>query len=532
LQPLNDIHFNTNYYGPVQKERLYTFSIIGLFIIVIACINFINLSTAQAIRRAKEVGVRKVLGSTRLQLFWQFINETAILVLLAVALSLVLSFIALPFQNALMDIELQADFMTDHYLLIFLVVLMAIVIPLAGLYPAMVLSGFKPVTALKGKISAAQAGGFSLRRGLVVVQFALSQALIIGMLVIAYQMHYFKNTDLGFKKEAIINVTLFDRDKASLQTFRNQLQQNPDVARVSFSLTPPASNSNNNYDFIRFDSRTEKEGFQVNVKSADHQFMDLYGLQLVAGRNYLPSDSVREVVINETLMHKMGITDPEQIIGKPLHMWEKSFPIVGVIKDFHPHSLHSEIPPMILAPVPSDYYLASIQLQTKNLQKSISSIETAWNQVFPAQIFEYAFLDDTVARFYRAEEVMATLTNVFAGIAIFISCLGLYGLVSFMAIQKTKEIGIRKVLGASVSQIILLFTKEFARLLLIAFLIAAPIAGYVMQQWLGNYPYGIKLSADIFLWAILITCIIAGITVCYQSVKSAVANPVKSLRNE
>ncbi|QHT70428.1 FtsX-like permease family protein [Rhodocytophaga rosea] len=532
LQPLSDIHFNQQYYGEVQKQSLYVMALIGLFIIVIACINFINLSTAQAIRRAKEVGVRKVLGSTRLQLFWQFINETAILTLLAILLSIVLSSVALPYQNALMDTQLQVDFFQDGYLLTFLVALTALVILFSGLYPSLILSGFKPVTALKGRISAAQVGGLSLRRGLVIVQFTLSQALIIGMLVIAYQMHYFRNADLGFQKEAILNITLFDRDKTTLQTFRNKLLQLPEVAKVSFSLTAPVSNGNNNYDFIRFDSRTEKEGFQVNVKAADHHFLDLYGLQLVAGRNYLPSDSMREVVINETLMHRLGITDPETIIGKPLHIWEKSFPIVGVVKDFHLHSLHNEIDPMILAPVNRDYLLASVQLHTQNLQKAIGNIESAWTQVFANQVFEYAFLDETIARYYQAEEVMATLTNVFAGIAVFISCLGLYGLVSFMAIQKTKEIGIRKVLGASVSQIILLFTKEFARLLLIAFLIAAPLAGYFMHQWLEDYPYGIKLSADIFLWAILITCVIAGITVCYQSVKAAIANPVKSLRNE
>jgi hypothetical protein len=279
LQPLSDIHFSEKYYGSIQKDRLYTMSLIGLVIVVIACINFINLSTAQAVRRSKEVGVRKVLGSTQPQLFWQFIYETALLTLLSVGIALVLSALALPYLNEWMSVSLQLSLVTDPLLLPFLALLTVAVIVLAGFYPAIILSGFKPVLALKGKITSRQAGGVSLRRGLVVAQFAISQAFIIGILVMAYQLEYFKKADVGFKKEGILNITLFDQDKTKLETFRNELNALPAVEEISYSLTPPMSTGNNNYDFFRFDTRTEKEGYQINVKAADNHYLDVYELK-------------------------------------------------------------------------------------------------------------------------------------------------------------------------------------------------------------------------------------------------------------
>ncbi len=532
LQPLRDIHFNEQYYGSMQKEVLYAISGVGIIILVIACINFINLSTAQATRRSKEVGVRKVLGSTRKQLFWQFIYETALLTFSALVLGLLLSTLILPSLNQWMGISLEINLLNDIYLLIFLALLVVTIIFLSGFYPAMVLSGFKPVMALKGKITSQQIGGVSLRRSLVVVQFAISQVLIIGVLVMLYQLDYVKNADLGFKKEAIVNVTLFDQDSNKLETFRNKLIQTPGVEKVSFSLTPPIGNGNTNYDFFRFDTRTVKEGFQINVKAADHNYLNVYDLKLIAGRNLLRSDTIRELIVNETLLAKLGIAQPEQILGKIIHTWGGSYPVVGVIKDFHQHSLQSGIDPCVITTISQSYYLAGIRLKTGNFNQTVKRIEEAWNSSFPDQVFEYSFLDEMIASLYKSEEIMANLINTFAAIAIFISCLGLYGLVSFMALQKTKEIGVRKVLGATTGQILLLFSREFARLLMIAFICAAPLAWYIMTLWLQNFQFQITITPDIFLLAALITVFVAAITVGYQTIKSSIVNPVKSLRSE
>jgi ABC-type antimicrobial peptide transport system permease subunit len=478
------------------------------------------------------VGVRKVLGSTQPQLFWQFIQETTLLTLLSVAIALVLSVLALPYLNEWMSVSLQLSLLTDPLLLPFLALLGVAVIVLAGFYPAIILSGFKPVLALKGKITSRQAGGVSLRRGLVVAQFAISQAFIIGILVMTYQLEYFKNADVGFKKEGILNITLFNQDKTKLETFRNKLNALPAVEEISYSLTPPMSTGNNNYDFFRFDTRTEKEGYQINVKAADNHYLDVYELKLIAGRNLLPSDTVREVLVNETLLYKLGFTQPQEILGKTMHTWGGSYPVVGVVKDFHLFSLKDAIDPCILTTASDQYYTAGVHLKTSNFSGIISQIEQVWNDTFPAEVFEYSFLDESVAKNYRGEEIMARLTHAFAAIAIFISCLGLYGLVSFMALQKNKEIGVRKVLGASSGQILLLFSGEFISLLGIAFVIAAPIAFYVMSQWLQNFQYQIDITPDIFGIAALITLVVAALTVGFQSFKASVANPVKSLRNE
>jgi ABC-type antimicrobial peptide transport system permease subunit len=396
----------------------------------------------------------------------------------------------------------------------------------------MVLSGFKPVLALKGKITSRQAGGLTLRRSLVIAQFAISQGLIIGILVMAYQIDYFKTADVGFKKEGIINVTLFDRDKVKMETFRNKLSGLPAVENVSYSLTPPMSSGNNNYDFLRFDTRTEKEGFQINVKAADNHYLDVYKLKLMAGRNLLPSDTLREVLVNETLLYKLGFNQPEEIIGKVMHTWGGSYPVVGVVKDFHLFSLQNAIDPCIITTASDNYYTIGIRLNTHHFAEAVSQVEQVWNETFPADVFEYSFLDETIGRQYKGEEIMARLTNTFAAIAVFISCLGLYGLVSFMALQKTKEIGVRKVLGASSAQILLLFSKEFVKLLAIAFVVATPIAWYIMDLWLQNFQYQIDITPDIFGIAALITIVVAAITVGYQSTKASLANPVKSLRNE
>jgi ABC-type antimicrobial peptide transport system permease subunit len=532
LQPLHDIHFSEKYYGSIEKDRLYIMLLIGLVIVVIACINFINLATAQAVKRSKEVGVRKVLGSTQVQLFWQFINETALLTLLAVGIALFLTVLALPYLNEWMQVSIALNLFTDPLLLPFLALLSLAIIVLAGFYPAIILSGFKPVLALKGKITSIQAGGLSLRRGLVVAQFAISQAFIIGILVMTYQLEYFRTADVGFKKDGVVNVTLFDHDQVKLETFRNTLAALPAVEGVSYSLTPPMSSGNNNYDFFRFDTRTEKEGYQVNVKAADAHYLDTYGLTLLAGRNLLPSNTVREVLVNETLLYKLGFSQPEQILGKTMHTWGGSYPVVGVVKDFHIFSLKDPIDPCVITTASDQYYTAGVRLKASNFAEAVSGIEKVWNKLFPADVFEYSFLDEAVANQYKGEEVMARLTNAFAAIAVFISCLGLYGLVSFMALQKTKEIGVRKVLGASSLQIWMLFSREFALLMGLAFVIAAPVAWYIMNLWLQNFQYQITITPDIFGLAVCITLIVAALTVSYQTIKASLANPVKSLRNE
>ncbi|WKN44375.1 ABC transporter permease [Tunicatimonas pelagia] len=533
LQHISDIHFNPDLGGYIAKKNLWALSLIGLFLIITACVNFINLATAQALRRAKEIGVRKALGSKRGQLFWQFITETALITILALVLAYAFAQLALPYLNQLLNIQLQINIFQDIYLLTFLPILLLVVIVLSGSYPGLIMAGFQPVMALKGKLSQKHAGGFSLRRGLVITQFVISQLLIIGTIVIANQVRYSRQADMGFAKDAIVMLPVPEKEKSTISALDSEISQLADVEKIAFCSRAPASEGWASVD-VRYSSRTENENFDITVKAGDHQYVPTFDLQIVAGRNLQPSDTVREFLINETAVRRFGEHSPEDVIGK--RVWiglnGSEGTIVGVVKDFHNRSFHETIDPLCITTSTDWYSSCAVKINPGNLQSTLSDLETSWVEVFPNHVFEYSFLDEQIARFYETDNMIFRLIQIFASIAIIIGCLGLYGLVSFMAAQKTKEVGVRKVLGASLPSILWLFGKEFTRLLILAFVIAAPLAWWVMQNWLENFTYRIEIGGGIFALAIAATFLIAMLTVSFQSVRAALANPVDSLRNE
>jgi ABC-type antimicrobial peptide transport system permease subunit len=534
LQPLKEIHFDARYGGAMEKKNLWVLALIGVFLIITACVNFINLATAQALKRAKEVGLRKVLGGVRSQLFWRFLAETAMITSFGAVVAIVLALGVLPEINQLFAIQMSINLFTDKYLAFFVFLLVAVVTFLAGAYPGLVLAGFQPVLALKGKLSQQNVGGFNTRRSLIIAQFAISQVLIIGVIVIMSQMRYAKQSDLGFDKEAIVMVPIgADSTGVVMHTLKNQFSQILGVEKVSLCRAAPASpNTWNNS--IRFDNQSEEVNFRTNMKAADEDYVSTFGLELVAGKNISPSDTVRGFIVNEAFMRKLNFQSPEEIIGKMIaaNGGRMVAPIVGVVKDFHEFSFHEEIGAVALMTDKRNYSNYAVKMNLKEAKNILASIEKAWTARHPDQIFEYQFLDESIARFYQTEETLFKQIQILSFIAIFIGCLGLYGLVLFMANQKSKEIGIRKVLGGSIAQILWIFGKEFALLILIAFFIAAPIGWWLMNHWLQDFKYHIEMSASIFILSIATTFVIALITVSWQSIKAAMMNPVKSLRSE
>ena len=404
---------------------------------------------------------------------------------------------------------------------------------LAGLYPAFILSGFSPALALKNKITSASVGGISIRRSLVVTQFAISQILIIGTIVAITQMSFVRNADLGFNQDAVflINSNADSTMHARQESFKQQLLQIAGVQKVSFSNDVPSS-SNGWYSNFAFDHRPG-EKFQVSLKFADEDYFKTFGLQFLAGGAFGKSDTVKDVVINETMVKKLGLKNPEEAIGKEIQIgrnkWNR---ISGVLRDFKTSSLREDIKPTLIGSDKNFYSVTAIKLHSSNITGTKANIERVWNQSFPEYAFTSSYLDENIASFYEQDYQFALLYKIFAGIAIFISCLGLYGLVSFMAVQKTKEIGIRKVLGASVKNIIYLFSKEFTLLIFIGSIIAIPIAYFMMNNWLQNFVFRIKMNAGIFIIAIVLSLFIAWIAVGYKSIKAALVNPVKSLKSE
>lgn len=533
LQPLSDVHFNARYGGNMTKTNLWVLSLIGLFLIGTACVNFVNLATAQALNRSKEVGVRKVLGSVQKQLFWQFISETGLITAVAAVIAIGCAIMALPYLNEWFQSQVQLDFLTNWKLDSFILLLGVVVTFFSGSYPGLILARFQPVLALKGKFSQQHIGGFNTRRTLIVAQFAISQMLIIGVIIIANQMRYAQQSDLGFAKDAVVMIPMGSGSNAqTMHTIANQFEKQAGVSDVSLCMTAPSSRQNW-HTSVRYASRTEAENFSINIRSADDHYLPLFKLKLVAGRNLFPSDSIKEFIVNETFVRKLNL-QPQQVLGQLLAVNGETMkaPIVGVVRDFHDQSFHEDIDPVCITTQTSDYNDYAVKIDLANAPITLAALGKIWTATHPEQVFDYEFLDDRIAEFYETESLMLKLIQAFAAIAIFIGCLGLYGLVSFMAAQKTKEIGIRKVLGSTTGQILWMFTKEFSRLILIAFVVAAPLASYAMNAWLKNFKYQVGLGPNVFVLAIGGTFAVAFLTVGYRAMRAAVANPIKSLRSE
>lgn len=539
VQSLSAVHYDTqtgNYSNKIISQQLLNVLwLIAAFILLIACVNFINLSTAQAVNRAKEVGVRKVLGSSKSQLQIQFIIETLLIVTSAVMLAAVITNLALTSVNQLLELSLLFN-IQDPEIVLFLLTVTIVVTALSGFYPAIVLSRFNPVNALKSKQAVNTSKGISLRRGLVVFQFIIAQALIIGTLVIVQQMDYFMNQPLGFDKDAIVNVPYRPDSTGSKLTdyIRQQLLSVNGVQAVSFSSNTPVEDDHNIFTTFKFDHAIKEAEFQAITKFADNDYVPTYKLQLVAGRNLQRSGMTKEFLVNESFVKSLGLQKPEDILNKEISIWGGVIkcPVVGVLKDFNDRSFRHDLAPLLITTNSTMYRQASIKLATTNVSSTMQSVRKIWEQTFPDYVYEYRFLDDKIESFYKQESQLAALYKIFAAIAIFLSCLGLYGLASFMAVQRTKEVGIRKVLGATAGNIVYLFSKEFIILITIAFAIATPIAWYYMHQWLQDYVYRINISWWLFAAGGLVSIIIALATISFQAIKAAIANPVKSLRTE
>ena len=537
LQPLIDIHFDSRYLNntigyTTSRETYYVLAAVAILIIMIACINFINLATAQAIRRAKEVGVRKVLGSTRRQLVAQFLGETALIVAIALVLALLLISLVLPQLAIWLDIKVSPSELAKPGVVALIFISALGVILLSGLYPAFVQSAFKPVESLKSNANLSLKG-VTLRKGLVIIQFAISQIMIVGTLVVAYQMDFFRNQNLGFNKDAVIAFDIPEQKKT--EALKQGLLNSPGVREISFSSGAPVYN-NSFAPFISPENGVTKDDV-TELKFVDDSYIDMFQMQMLAGdkirrNNKSENDSLYDVVVNETMVHKLGIQDPKKAIGKNVRVGNWYCTITGVVKDFQSESKHKKIRPCILLYRADNFYTASVKLAGSNMNKAIAAIGQSWSALFPQQVFTYEFLDDHIAAWYRQEEKEYTAFKLFAGIAILIGCLGLYGLIAFAASQRTKEIGIRKVLGASISNIVLLFSKEFGLLIGIAFLSGAPVSYYFMNNWLHSFAYQIKIGRNIFLISILMSLFIAACTIAYETIKAAILNPVRSLRTE
>jgi putative ABC transport system permease protein len=535
MQPLRDIHFDQRYINniitPTSKDTYWGLTAIAGFIIIMACINFINLSTAQSVKRSREVGVRKVMGAGRSQLIGQFIGETSMLVIISILLGLTTTFFVLPEVGRWLDIKLDVKQLSDPSAIGLLAALTLLVILLAGLYPAFVQSAFNPVESLKRK-TAMSFRGVNLRKGLVLVQFSISQILLVGTLVVANQMDFFQNQDLGFNKEAVVSFEI--PDQAKRETLRQQLVSDPGLADLSFSSGAPAY-----FSMATSFSSTElglTKDDVTEVKYIDDHYMDMFGLKMLAGekvsRKY-EKDSNNKIVINETMMHKLGIREPEKAIGKFINLGgEDHSYIVGVVQDFQSESKHKKRRSCALLYRPDNFYMVSVRLKPNVIHQTIGHIDKIWSALFPNNLFEYEFIDDHIAAWYKQETKVFTAFKLFSSLAILIGCLGLYGLVAFAAVQRTKEVGIRKVLGASMFDITALFAKEFIILIALAFLVTIPVAYYFMHNWLENFAYHIQINKGIFLIAVGISFGIAAITISFQAIKAALANPVVSLRSE
>lgn len=536
LQPLKNIHYQGEFgvYGrsTFSKELIAALSLIGLFLLIIACINFINLATAQSVRRSKEVGIRKVLGSSRNQLVIQFLSETLLITMVSVLMAIALSFIVLPFLNNFLQTPLKIHLSLP--LMGFLAVITLVVTLLSGFYPALVLSGFNPITTLKSKFTSNRVGGVSVRRALVVFQFATAQTLIIGTLIVVNQMDFFQHASMGFDKEAIVMVPIPNDTsrQTTMDVLKATLLQQPGIKNVSLSAFSPMDKAGWDGD-IKFDNAAKKSGFKTEFKWADADFFKTYHIQFIAGTAYRQADSINGFVVNEMMVKKLGFSNPDAILGKEINLWEGvTAPVVGVVKNFNGNSLKSEMTPIVLASFKTVFRLANIKIEPQRAKETLAAIERIWTKTYPDFIYEYQFLDDKIATFYNHEKQLSQLYKLFTGVAIFISCLGLYGFVAFVTTSRTQEVGVRKVLGASVINIVFLISREFTVLIGIAFLIATPLAYYLMHHWLQHFAYRINIGVGTFLLTILAAEVVAWITIGYHTIKLAVANPVKSLKGE
>ncbi|HEX9510559.1 MAG TPA: ABC transporter permease [Puia sp.] len=542
LQPLTEIHFTSEFHRPDDGDdfdkpylpTLYALMGLALFILLIAVVNFINLSTAQSIYRAKEIGVRKVMGSNKTNIVFQFLTETFVLTLIAVALSVLLvNPVLAAFHLFIRQGITFHPFAPSTLLFLFLITLITSL--LAGFYPARVLASYLPVLSLKGAVAQNAGGKGNLRKGLIIFQFSIALIFIIGAIIMGNQIRFMRDTDKGFNSDAILTMNHWRDRNGKIKILAESIKHIPGIEKVIVQSNPPAAFGHWG-DHFKYKGREEID-LPVSIEAGNEDFIPFYRMKLIAGRNILPSDSMKELVINETCSRAMGLIKPEEAVGKFLYRNGRPYPVVGVVADFHEGSFHEAIRPVVIAKAPEWERSISVKLaatgkQARDMKPILSALETQWKKVYPDEPFNYSFLDEALTWLYDQEIKTAWLMNTAMLITIFISTIGLFGLALFAAGRRTKEIGIRKVLGASVMNITTLLSRDFLTLILIAIVIASPVAWYFMNQWLQDFVYRTPISGWVFVSAGLGAIVIALVPVSFQAIRAALANPVKSLRSE
>lgn len=542
IQKLTDIHLRSHLDDEIEPngdiKRVYIFSVIALFILLIACINYMNLSTARSTLRAKEIGIRKVIGAERKEIIRQFLGESILITWIALIFAVLLTWLLLPYINNIAHLSLSFGSLFKWNILIGVLALPFVIGLISGVYPAVFMSSFKPVQVLKGLMKIGS-GNISFRQVLVVVQFSVSIFLIIATAVVFQQLRYIQTKSLGFNKDFILTTAYSGNLTKQFESFRQELLRNPAVRDVGRSSRIPSGRLLDDQGAQVIEGG-KKVPTQIELKyiTTDFDFIPTYGMQMAAGRNFSRQylTDTANFIINETAVQQLGWKTAPNAIGKDLIYGNTKGKVIGVVKDFHFESLHQPIIPLLFfLPGPSSGYYGriSIKVDGRNVQSAIASIGDTWHRYLPDVPFDYTFLDARFQKLYDAEQMESQLVTIFSCLAIFIACLGLFGLSAFTISQRVKEIGIRKVLGASVSQIVVELSRSFMMLVAIAAVIALPVAGWLMHNWLeNNFAFRVSLNVWIFLLAGVAAFIIAFVTISFQALKAANANPVKSLRSE
>ena len=542
LQPLKDIHLYSHYIGEPglngDGNTVYLVLGIAFFIVIIAWVNYINLATARAINRAREVGIRKAVGSQRKQLITQFLTESALLNAFALILGLVIVLVSIPGFNALSGQQLSFSLFARSDFWLSLGGLFIIGVFFSGLYPALVLSGFRPIEVLKGKMTATT-GGSLLRKSLVVFQFAASLFLLIGTLAVYNQIQYMRKQSLGLdiNQTLVVHPPIIGVDSTFMQkltAFKEELTRQSNIGNVAVSTSIPGEPVGWNAGGIKLVGSDESTQQQYRVIGVDYDYLKMYGLKVIAGRAFSKEfgDDVHSVIYNRQATEVLGFTNPADAVGKKIDFWGEQYTISGVVENFHQQSLREAFEPLIFRLIPDASGYLSVKTTTAQSSATIATVKTQWNKFFPGNTFDYFFLDDHFDQQYKADQRFGQTFGLFTTLAILVACMGLFGLASFTTLQRTKEIGIRKVLGASVPGILKLLYKDFAMLIIIAFLVAAPVAWIAISKWLQGYAFRTSIHWTYFVLPFVVIIIIALVTVSFQSIKAAVANPVKSLRTE
>lgn len=529
LQPLADLHFNATYNGIDSKPMLWALALVGVLLVLASGFNFVNLATSQATRRSREIGVRKVMGGQRGQLLTQFMTETALIVLTSVGLAVGLAYGLLPYFNDVFQARIPFTLFTDSTLLGFLFGLAGLVTVGAGLYPALILSGFEPVQALRGQGARAMTSRFSLRKTLVVGQLAVTQLLVFGAVVVSRQSQFLSQAALGFESTDVVQMPLPPAPKVVVEKLTDQLRHLPGVREVSCSLGPPAAATNNTASF-RYGTQDLREGDQANVKFADPEYLTTYGLRLAAGRNVAAGDSVGEFLVNEAFVRRVHAPTAAAVLNQPLATSGRRGVVVGVLRDFHLQSLQAPIEPCVITSNPVAYQTVGVRIRPENRPATLAQLRERWEAAFPDEVFRHEFLSERLRQFYFVEELLARIIGFFTVLAVLVGGVGLYGLIAFVSEQRRKEICLRKVMGASPLSLYWLLAREFVQQAVVACVLVLPLAWWGLGTWLGFYAYRIRLDAGVVVLSLGLCLLVVLLTVSYRIYRSGQADPARVLK--